>query len=302
MVGNSETIHHRPSSGGLVHVQVRLTRLNKWVGPLCAVVCGAIVAIGFTRDTDAWLRLALLVLLVDGGWGTLWEALSGTDWSTPIEQWHAWNEELPITALPYTRFGAPGDRVMRWVGQFRLWWQSALWPSTGSAISSVVVAIPLIALLSIILGPRLMTLSIAAAAMMQLGLIWEGGRGNVIPEWDAMLAIALPWLAGQAAYGTVTMPSAGMAVCLAMAYGSAWRVKNPWGLAFHVFAQLMPLVLLILLPQPIAAAGYAVLLVPQFILLPWTKEQRLAGWYVSHSRWWLFATMILTAVAACGIA
>ena len=297
MVGSSETIHHRPTSGGLVRFDIRLTRLNKWIGPLCAAACGVVLGSGFTGDVDAWLRLALLVILVDGGWGTLWAALSGTDWSTPIEQWCEWSEERPVTALPYTRIGAPSHRVTRRVVQFGSWWQTILWPSTSTALSSAIVAIPLIAIFSLILGPQVMVLSIAAVAMMQLGVIWEGGHGNVIPEWDAMPAIALPWLAGQAAFGSITLPSATIAFCFALAYGTAWRVKSQWGIAFHVLFQLLPAVLLILLAEPAAAAGYVALLVPQFILLPWMKEGRLAGWYVAHSRWWLFATMVLTAVA-----
>jgi len=297
MVGNSDTVHHRPTSGGLVRFQMRLTRLNKWIGPLCAAACGVIVGSGFTGDADAWLRLALLVLLVDGGWGTLWAALSGTDWSAPIVQWRDWSEERPITPLPYTEICTPGHRLVRWFGQFCSWWQTTFWPVVGGALSSAIVAIPLIVILSLLLGQQIVLLSIAAAAMMQLGLVWEGGHGHVIPEWDAMVAIAWPWLAGHAAFGSITLPSAVMACCLALAYGTAWRVKKPWGLAAHVVIQLLPPVFLILLARPVALAGYVALLIPQFILLPWMQGSRTAGWYVTHSRWWLYATMGLAAVA-----
>ena len=297
MVGSSEITHHRPTSGGLLHLHIRLTGLNKWIGPLCAAACGVLVGGSFTGDADAWLRLALLVLLVDGGWGSLWAAMAATDWSTPIERWRQWGEEGPNAAFPHETLGASNRRATRWFVQIGSWWQATLWPSAGSALSSAIVAVPLITVLSIMLGPQVMVLSIASVAVMQLGLIWEGGHGNVIPEWDAMPAIALPWLAGQAAFGPITLPSATIALCFAVAYGTAWRVKSKWGLAFHILAQLLAPVLLILLSVPAAAAAYVALLVPQFLLLPWMKGRRLAGWYVAHSRWWLFATMVLSAVA-----
>jgi len=297
MVNNSDFVHGRPASGGLIHFQARLTRIAQWLGPLWATTCGVLAGAGFEGGADAWLRLVLLLLLVDGGWGTLWAAMSGTDWSTPVEQWRRWRTGCPVAALPYAKAGAPGHHLAYWLGQLRAWWQAVLWPSNSRAVSSIIIALPLTLIFSLFLGPSMLILTIAALATMQLGLVWEGGHGNVIPEWDALVAIVLPWMAGQVAFSTVSVPAALLAFCLALAYGTAWHVTNPWGLAVYLTAQLLPPALLILLRHPIAAAVFVALLVPQFALLPWLKRNRHAAWFVNHSRFWLFTSMLVVAVA-----
>jgi hypothetical protein len=187
------------SSGGLIRLRTRLTEPTTWLGPAWACLCGVIASGGFDWQDGYLIRLALLILLVDGGWGTLWAALGGTDWATPLRRWRDWHLGEPGPALPYTLPNSPGDHVSRCLGQLRAWRRNVLWPTCGPAISSVVVALPVTILLGTLLGPELLLLSAAALAVAQLGLAWEGGRGATAPGWDAIVAVALPRLAGHIA-------------------------------------------------------------------------------------------------------
>ena len=124
---------------------------------------------GFDWQTDDhWLRLAFLLLLADGVWGTLWAALGSTDWAAHIAQWRQWGTSEQPVALPYTRPGTPGYRLSRWLAQLRCWWRQDLWPGCGHAVSAIVVAVPLGAAISAFLGPEFLLLSLGALAVMQL--------------------------------------------------------------------------------------------------------------------------------------
>ncbi len=285
-------------SGGLIRLRTRLTEMTTWLGPVWACLCGVVASGGFDWQGGHFLRLALLILLVDGGWGTLWAALGSTDWATPLRRWRDWRLGEPSAALPYTLANSPGDRVSRWLGQLRLWWRDALWPTCGSALSSMVVALPVTILLGTLLGPELLLLSAAALAVAQLGLAWEGGRGATAPGWDAIVAVMLPWLAGHIAFGESPTPhSIGLAVAFALAWGSAWRFKSVGGRTLGVGAQLLATALLIALYQPLAAGFLLLSLAPQLALLPWLWRGQSASWYVRHARPWLMAAMMIAAWA-----
>jgi len=212
MEGRPHSTSSRPASGGLIRFQARLTDLVTWLGPAWACLCGVVASDDFGWQGEDWLRLALLLLLVDGGWGTLWAALGSTNWAAPLRRWRNWRFGDPATPLPYALPGSPGDRASRWLGQLRTWWCDVLWPACGPALSAIVVALPVTVVLGALLGPELLLLSAAAFAVMQLGLAWEGGRGDVTPEWDGVVAVALPWLAGHGAFGEPTLHSAGLAL------------------------------------------------------------------------------------------
>ena len=117
---------HSPTSqsvsGSLIRLQARLTELINWLGPAWAALCGALASGDFDwRQGEAWLKFAVLILLVNVGWGGLWAALGSADWAATLVRWREWCSGDPVAALPYTLPGSPGDRVSRWVGQLRVW-------------------------------------------------------------------------------------------------------------------------------------------------------------------------------------
>jgi hypothetical protein len=297
MEGIPHSSHSRPASGGLIHLQARLADPVTWLAPAWAALCGVVASGGFDWQVQNWLRLALLVLLVDGGWGTLWAALGNTDWAKPLRRWRNWRFGEPTATPPYTLPGTPGDRVSRWLGQLRAWWRDVLWPTCGPALSTIVVALPVTALLGMLLGSELLLLSIAALTVMEAGLVWTGGRGAVTAGWNATVAVMLPWLAGHVAFSPLTPSSAAMALALALVWGAAWHVESPWGRVVGAGGQLVAVTLLIAFRHPLAACCVALLLVPQLALLPWIIHGQPAAWYARHTCSWLMAAMLIAAWA-----
>jgi hypothetical protein len=285
----------RPSSGGVIRFQARLTNLITWVGPTWACLCGVVASKGFTWQGEDWARLVLLILLVDGGWGTLWAALGNTDWAAALRRWRNWRAAQQGPSLPYTLPGSPGDRVSRWLGQLRGWWRDVLWPGCGPALSAIAIAVPVTALLAALLGPQLLLLSLGTLAVMQLGVAWVSGRGAVTPEWDAPIAVLLPWLAGHVAFAPLTPTSAGTALVVALAWAAAWRVGSPWGRLGLVGSHLLLATLLVGLFHPLRAGALFLLLIPQLALFPWMRQGQPASWYTRHTRPWLMAAMLVAA-------
>ncbi len=285
MERNSPSPAPRPASGGLIRLQARLTNpVATW-----AAVCGVVASGGFGWQGGDFLRLALLVLLADGGWGTLWAAIGGTDWATPLRRWRDWRFGEPVSAPPYTLPNSPSDRASRWLGQLRTWRRDVLWPTCGPAIAAIAVALPVTAVLGALLGPDLLLLSLAALAVMQLSLAWEG--------CSVVAALMLPWLAGHVAFGPPTLASAGLALAFTLAWGANRQATSSWARTLGIAAQFLALAFLLALRQPLAAGTLALLLAPQLALLPWLRRGQPASWYTRHARPWLMAAMLVAAWA-----
>jgi hypothetical protein len=297
MKGNPHPAPSGSASGGLIHLQARLTNPITWLIPGWAGLCGVVASAGFGWQGQDWLRLAVLILLLDGGWGTLWAALGGTNWAKPLRRWRNWRFGEPVASLPYTLPGSPGGRASRWLGQLGAWWRAILWPTCGPAISAIAVATPVTAVLGALLGWELLLLSAAALAVMQLSLAWEGGRGTITPEWDSIVAVMLPWLAGHVTFGSLTLRSAGLALAFTLAWSATWRAGSPRGRTLGIGAQLLAGAFLVLLYRPMAAGLLLLLLVPQMALLPWLQRGQPVSWYVRHIRPWLMAGMLVAAWA-----
>lgn len=288
---------HPPSLGGLIRLQLRLVDLIIWLGPAWASVCGVVAAGVFDWQGTALLRLALLILLVDGGWGTLWAALGDTDWATPLERWRRWQAGDPFITLPYTLPDTPSQVVSNWAGEMICWWRESLWPTCGQAISAIVIALPLSILLAILLGRDLLLLSLTALAIMQLSLIQGGKRGNVASGWNAVISVTLPWMAGHAAFEALTLRSTVMASLFALVWSGAWRSQSGWGRTMNVGGYVLIMTFLIVLQDPLAVGMLSLVVIPQLTLLPWLKRDQPASWYVHHARPWLLAAMLIAAWA-----
>jgi hypothetical protein len=291
------SIHSHPASGGLIRLQARLAGLTTWLSPAWAVLCGVVASGSSGWQGADWLRLALLILLADGGWGTLWAAIGGTDWATPLRRWRHWQFGERIAKPPYTLPDSPGDRVFRWFGQFRAWWRHLFWLDCGPALTTIIITLPVIVVLAVLLGPKLILISAGAVAVMQLGLVWKGGSGKPAPGWDAIIAMTLPWLAGHLAFGLLTPISTILALTFGLAWGATWRIESSQGRILATGGQFLAAALLVALNRPLAVCGLVLLLVPQLALLPRIKLGQPANWYVRYTRPWLMVAMLLAAWA-----
>ena len=283
-------------SDSVIRLQARLTGLVNWLRPAWAALCGALASGGSDWQGEDWLNLAVLILLVDVGWGGLWAALGSADWAAALVRWREWRSGDPITGLPYTLPGSPGDRLSRWMGQLRAWWRDVFWVECGVAISAVLAALLVALVLATLLGADMLLLSVAALAMMQLGLAWEGGRGVISPTWDAFIGVALPWMAGHILFsGSLSLLSGSLAFAFALAWGMAWRARGRWERVLGLGAQLFVVLLLVVLRSPLAAGCLVFLFVPQLALLPWLWHGQPASWYARHTRPWLMLAMLIAA-------
>ncbi len=294
---NPQPTSPTPALGGIIHFQARLVDLIIWIGPAWASVCGVIAAGAFSWRGVDLLRLALLILLVDGGWGTLWTALGDTDWATPLQRWREWHTGAPIQTLPYTQPNTPSHLIAHWGGELISWWRAVLWPTCGRAISAITIALPLSVLLALLLGRDLLLLSLTALAVMQMGLAWEGGQGNVAPGWDGVISLTLPWMAGHAAFDALSLRSAVIAGLFTLVWSGAWRSSSRRGRIMNVGGYLLITTALVMLQRPLAVGMLALIIVPQVTLLPWLRRDQSPRWYVRHTRPWLMTAMLIAAWA-----
>ena len=302
MEGNPHSTAPRSPSGGLIRLQAHLTDWVAWVGPAWAAVCGLIASGSFGWQGEDWLRLAVLILIVDAGWGTLWAAMGSTDWAKPLRRWRNWRFGEPSAMPPYTLPGSPGDQMSRWLGQLRAWWRDIFWPTCGHTLSAIAIALPVTVILATLLGMELLLLSAAALSVIQLAALVmnrarQGAGDVVVSKWDAIVAVMLPWLAGHLTYGPLTLRSVGLALAFALAWGATWRAYSRWERVLVIGPQFLAAALLVALHNPLAAGCLLLVLTPQVALLPWLRRGQPISWYVRHTRPWLMGAMLVAAWA-----
>ncbi len=273
-----------------------------WVLPAWAALCGLLSG-GHLPDLTqdgALLRLSELLLLVSIGWNLLWMALGRTDWATPMREWQAWSVGDPVKTLPYAHPGSIAERIANRLGHFRSWWQTAFYPSCGPALALALMMLLITILLSILLGSDLVLVTWVALTVMQLGLMWGGGRGEPEPGWDALLMVMLPWWAGRLVSAPLSLSLALMALLFAIAWGASADVTRFRGRFLTVAAQVLAGALLIAEGHALAGGGLLVLLAPQMILFPWlasgTPRPLSETDYSRYVRPWLMAAMLIASI------
>jgi hypothetical protein len=298
-----------PEIGQIIRLDVTLRGSGLWLGPIWAIVCGIIVSGGWKWNPASVLHVMLLFFLVEGAWATLWAAAAETDWATPAQQWG--KSDVVPAALPYTQPNTPSDRVLRWYSHTVEWWREHLRPATGRTASTIILCIALGAALSAVLGWPTMVLSAAAAAIVQLGVIFGHGTGRPLPALKATLEIGLAWLAAYVVFApptvtpVTTVTSALVAAAFTAAYGAGLalieggRKVTVWNIAQFAVAALLAL-----MRQPVAALAVFFIVIPQLLLEPVVRRgvgpalpPETAGvWFVRSTQAWLMLGMLLAAI------
>lgn len=265
-----------------------------------AVISGSLASNAFYVDGEGLLTLLLVWLLTSLGWGTLWNLIAGEDWFQLLAQ--GWPPERPasVPVLPYTRPGALGGRIARWIGRFVGWWQESLVPAKQLVLVALATTLVLTTALTLILPARLIPLSAAVIALVGIALA-QRLRGNRPLAATALLQVGLGWLAGHLAFAEMTIASWVLALCFSLAVLGILRAaeNQSAGLWLQDGSQTIVIVLLAVLGLPLAAGLAGLFLVGQIALQPglYFSGHLNRIRYSSRSWPWLMAAMLTAALA-----
>lgn len=280
-----------PAVGQWLRLEAGLRSSGLWLGPVWAVASGIIASGRFTWNARGLLLAALTFFLVDGIWATLWACLVETDWAAIIARWNISPPPLRASAVARWQANAAGR-----LAHFSHWWTTELWPVAGNAIINSLVLLVLGAVISAVLGWQTLALSAAALAIIQTALVVNRASGRPVPLLKAALEVGLGWLAGQVAFGPATLLSALMAAAFALAYaGGLELVEQRDGLARWRWPQLVAMLILLIVRQPLAACMLMLAVFAQLLLEPALERGRSGVWFIRSSQAWLIAAMLITA-------
>lgn len=248
------------------------------------VFLAALIAGGILNQVRApnWQQLALLWLLVDLLWGSLWRMAGGRNHLLPLRTAASGDAALK---LPYLRPGSPAAQLLSL-------------DESNSLPFLVRVALPALLvtlIVAAVLGLPALLLTLLVAGVTVGG--WILRRTLTLPPLflHAVVLVALPWLATLLQMGVRSNASVWPA---AVAVGAFWTL-HAWGearagtwpedrLALILLgaAQLGVLLVLILNKTPIWVPIVAVLLLPTWLRA--LRRQPLAG----LSIWWTAALFV----------
>jgi hypothetical protein len=260
--------------GRLVGLQGRLARPFWGLMGIWASLCGALASNHLRWSGGDLLTLALVLLLADLAWGSLWDLLVGTDWrhlgaiSQPLVGSASSAAQPAVTmGLPYTQPDSPGGRVFGGLNRFARWWRDIFWPAAGPAVLGSLVAAVLLIVVSLLLPERVRVLNAALVGLVGLGVV-QRWQGRVPLAVQAMALVGLSWLAGHAAFADLSRPSLVLALSFALAaWGSLRAVEGLQGGLWLLDGGLVVVVaLLAALQEPLAAGFVGLLLFGQIAL------------------------------------
>jgi hypothetical protein len=241
-----------------------------------AALCGAVASNQIHGTANNLLNLALVLLLVDLAWGSLWDLVVGIDWRylrasrrRPVQLELLTTGRARPVGLPYTQPNSPGGRIFGGLGRFAGWWRDDLWPEAGPAMLGSLAAVALAVVVSLLLPERLRVLNAALAALVGLGVVQRWwGRAPLATQ--AAVLVGLGWLAGHASFAQVGRSSLILAVAFTLAVWGALRVAQGqrFGLWLLNGGQILAAVVVAASSQPLAAGFMGLLIAGQIALQP----------------------------------
>jgi hypothetical protein len=260
-----------------------------WLTPAWAVLCGIVASGAFGWTGRDVLIAALAAVIADGMWATQWWGLVETDWRQLFANWKTIPIERSEPGLALR--GSPADRSQHGLARLRVWWHSIGREQAGTPLFSAFFALALGLLLSAVIGWHAVALTLAALAITQIALILQlQGRS---PNWlHGFVAVGLPWVLGYIAFGALTALSALAAVLLSLAYAALRDLAQGAVSRRWLLPQIILLVILVWLQQPIAALAALTLLAAQALLATVMHSLEFAR----AAQWWLMLAMLVVAL------
>ncbi|MFC2036680.1 hypothetical protein ACFLYD_01750 [Chloroflexota bacterium] len=244
------------------------------------------------------MTLALVLLLADLAWGSLWDLAVGADWHRLRPGHGSPTQPASPAVLPYTQPDSPGGRVFGRISRLGCWWRETFWPAVGPALLGLVAAAGLAAVLALLLPDRVRLLNAALVVLIVVGMAQRWlGRAPLVGQ--AFALVGLSWLAGYAAFAGVDWPSWGLALAFSLSTWGGLRVMQGQrgGLWLLNGGQAIAVALLAVLKEPLAAGVMGLLVFGQIALqlsLPHGGEPT----RIMRRTWpWLMAAMLVAALA-----
>jgi hypothetical protein len=285
-------------SSRLVGLQGRLAR-PFWGGAgLWAVLCGALASGGLRWDGEALWTLALVLLLAELGWGSLWDLVANEGWLQGLAEGWPPERRGAMPCLPYTLPGSPAGRLSQRLEGLAAWWRETGWPVVGGTLLGSLAAAVLVVALSLLLPEAMYLLNAALVALVGLGL-WQRARRRGPLLGAALVQVGLGWLAGHLAFAPVGGPSLLLALSFALSFWGAMRLKEDRRGALWLLdgGQVAVVAALVTLKQPLAAFAVGMLLLGQVALQPGLAAGADRGQVLRRSWPWLMVAMLVAALA-----
>lgn len=251
------------SSSATINAQIWFSQFP--LRPTAAwTVVAALLAAGWLRQPAAldWREVALLLLLTDPLWGSLWRLAAGREELLPLHE-----RDAPRTVwLPYLQAGSPAARLLGWD-------ESGVLP----LVLRVVFPTAALALaIALVLGPTAMWLTGVVMMLGLTGWILRHSLGAIPATLHSAVTIALPWALTMAQMGAANMES-DWRVLAALATlwtvhnwgeGRCLRAADDWlGIGLLGFADIGLAALLIVAKAPLWLALMSVLWLPTWLLI-----------------------------------
>ena len=276
-------------SGQFLRFQIPVRTRQLWLTPAWAVLCGILASGAFLWTGRDVLIALLAVVIADGMWATQWWGLVETDWRQLFADW----KTIPVerAGRPLALRGSPADRSQHGLARLRVWWQTIGREQAGMPLFSACFALALGILLSVVIGWQAVALTLAAFALTQIALLVQLQVRS--PHWlHGFVAVGLPWVLGHATFGALTLLSIVAAVLFSWSYAALLALAQGAVPRLWLLPQMMLLVVLIWLQQPIAVLAALTLLAAQALLA--TVMHRLD--FARAAQWWLMLTMLVVAL------
>ena len=250
-------------------------------------VIAALLATGLVEsrfDLD-WKTLALLLLLVDPLWGSLWRLAAGRAELLPL---HSQAVSYEVW-LPYLRPGSPAARLLGW-------------NNAGALPLLFRVALPSLCLtgaLAVVLGAPAVWMTALVMVVSLLGWVSRRTLQRTPALLHSIVTIALPWLLtinllDSEASAAQRAPQITLLVLWVLhnwGEGRAIRSGIDWfGLALLAVAEISLITLFVLAQAPLWIAPLLVLCLPTWLLIAQGQSVQRAN------VWWLLA-MLLSGLA-----
>jgi hypothetical protein len=277
-------------TGQILRFEIPARSRALWLSPAWAVLCGIVASGAFVWTGRDVLIAALAVVIADGAWTTQWWGIVETNWRQLFAEWSAIPVERAESSLALR--GSPADRSQRGLARLRMWWQAGGREQAGTPLFSALAALALGVLLSAVIGGQALALTLAAFALTQIALILRLS-GRTVNWLHGFVAIGLTWLLGHAVFSEITLLSVLAAIVFSIAYAVLLDLaQGATSSRRWLLLQVLLVVVLIALQQPIAALALIALLIAQALLATVLHSLDFAR----AAQWWLLLSMLVVAL------